>query len=61
MRSIYKYEITEQGMPLSAPITKFLSVQVQHDKICVWAEVDTEIEDRHFCLQLLALAGSWIK
>lgn len=53
MRSIYKYEITEQGMPLSAPITKFLSVQVQHDKICVWAEVDTEMKDRHFLFTII--------
>lgn len=53
MRSIYKYEITEQAMPLDAPITKFLSVQVQHDKICIWAEVDTEMEDRHFLFTII--------
>lgn len=53
MRSIYKYEITEQGMPISAPITNFLSVQTQHDKICVWAEVDTEMEDRHFLFTII--------
>jgi hypothetical protein len=53
MRSIYKYEITEQCMPLSAPITNFLSVQVQNDKICVWAEVDTEKKDRHFMMTII--------
>ena len=53
MRSIYKYEITEQCMPLSAPITKFLSVQVQNDKICVWAEIDTENKDRHFMMTII--------
>ena len=53
MRSIYKYEITEQCMQLSAPITRFLSVQVQHDKICFWAEVDTEMEDRHFLFTII--------
>lgn len=53
MRSIYKYEITEQVMPLDAPITKFLSVQVQHDKIYIWAEVDTEMEDRHFLFTII--------
>ena len=53
MRSIYKYEITEQAMPLDAPITKFLSVQVQNDKICVWAEVNTEMEDRHFLFTII--------
>jgi hypothetical protein len=53
MRSIYKYEITGQCMPLSAPITNFLSVQVQNDKICVWAEVDTEMEDRHFMMTII--------
>ena len=53
MRSIYKYEITDQVMPLSAPITRFLSVQVQNDKICFWAEVDTEMEDRHFLFTII--------
>lgn len=53
MHSIYKYEITEQCMPLSSPITKFLSVQVQNDKICIWAEVDTKMEDRHFMMTII--------
>ena len=53
MRSIYKYKITEQCMPLSAPITNFLSAQVQNNKICVWAEVDTEMEDRHFMMTII--------
>ena len=53
MHSIYKYEMTEQCTPLSAPITKFLSVQVQHDKICIWAEVDTEMKDRHFLFTII--------
>ena len=53
MRSIYKYEIIEQCMQLSAPITRFLSVQIQHDKICFWAEIDTEMEDRHFLFTII--------
>jgi hypothetical protein len=53
MRSIYKYEITDQVTPLSAPITRFLSLQVQNDKICFWAEVDTEKEDRHFLFTII--------
>ena len=61
MRSIYKYEIIEQGMSLSAPITKFLSVQVQHGKMCIWAEVDTEMKDRHFLFTIIGTGWEFDK
>lgn len=50
MRSIYKYtlQINEDTLGLDAPITKFLSVQVQKGAIRIWAEVDTDMPDRHF-------------
>lgn len=42
MRTIYKYDITDlnNGI-LSAPIVRVLSVGEQRNRICVWAEVDT--------------------
>ena len=45
MKTIYKYElelaaVQEVEMP-ACP--NFLDVQIQGDKICVWAQVDTEV------------------
>jgi hypothetical protein len=50
MRTIYKYKM-EPGaacLRIKAPIIRLLSVQCQRSVICVWAEVDTEKEDREF-------------
>lgn len=50
MRSIYKYVISpeKEELAIDAPIIRFLSAQVQYGKICIWAEVDTDMPDRHF-------------
>ena len=44
MRTIYKYpiEITDSQTLEISEDHKFLSVQVQNDKPCIWALVDTE-------------------
>ena len=52
MRTIYKYKM-EPGkvcLRIKAPIVKLLSVQCQRSVVCVWAEVDTEKEDREFMI-----------
>ena len=45
MKTIWKYELNAEGkqeiqLPLGA---KFLTVQIQNDKPCLWALVDTEV------------------
>lgn len=53
MKTIWKYPLTTEtrciiGMPEGAEI---LTIQVQNNVPCVWAEVDTEaeLEERVFC------------
>ena len=52
MKSIFKYkiDINSEKFGVSGPITKFLSVQVQRSQVCIWAEIDTDIPDRHFAV-----------
>lgn len=45
MKRVYKYEIDKSIEKISMPFgAKILSAQIQKDKICLWAEVDTENE-----------------
>lgn len=50
MRSIYKYTISleREQLAIDGPIIRFLSAQVQKGEIRVWAEVDTNMPERHF-------------
>lgn len=63
MRSIYKYDVlklserNEGGTVIEGPITKILTVQVQHDSIMIWAEVDTEMPNRKF--EVAAIGTGW--
>lgn len=63
MRSIYKYDVlklserNEGGTVIEGPITKILTVQVQHDSIMIWAEVDTAIPNRKF--EVAAIGTGW--
>lgn len=63
MRSIYKYDVlklserNEGGTVIEGPITKILTVQVQHDSIMIWAEVDTEMPNRKF--DVAAIGTGW--
>ena len=59
MKSIYKYPLTGNSARrrIQAPITKILCVQVQNNEICLWAEVDTETEDR--MIDILLLGTGW--
>lgn len=63
MRSIYKYDVlklsekNEGATVIEGPITKILTVQVQHDSIMVWAEVDTEMPNRKF--EVAAIGTGW--
>lgn len=63
MRSIYKYDVlklserNEGGTIIEGPITKILTVQVQHDSIMIWAEVDTEMPNRKF--EVAAIGTGW--
>lgn len=52
MRSIYKYKITPETdkLGIDGPIVRLLSAQVQRSQICIWAEVDTSLPDRHFAI-----------
>lgn len=48
MKTIYKYPITSALNPVSRAMimlpknSKILTVQIQNNQICIWAEVDTE-------------------
>ena len=45
MRTIYKYDITDLNMGrLEAPIVRVLSAGEQRGRICIWAEVDTNMK-----------------
>lgn len=63
MRSIYKYDViklserNEGGTVIEGPITKILTVQVQHDSIMIWAEIDTEMPNRKF--EVAAIGTGW--
>lgn len=63
MRSIYKYDVlklsekNKGGTIIEGPITKILTVQVQHDSIMIWAEVDTEMPNRKF--EVAAIGTGW--
>ena len=52
MKSIYKYPINihKEKFDVDGPITKILTVQMQHGTPCVWAEVDTDAPIRHFAV-----------
>ena len=52
MKSIYKYPINihKEDFGVDGPITKILTVQMQHGKPYVWAEVDTDAPIRHFAV-----------
>ena len=57
MRSIYKYTISPNNPYLEAPIERILTAQCQDDKICIWAEVNTEKLNRYF--YICALGTGW--
>ena len=59
MKSIYKYTISpfNDKLEINAPIVRFLSAQVQHGSIRIWAEVDTNAPDRHFLF--LPIGTGW--
>lgn len=58
MRSIYKYVVdTAENGIIKGPITKLLTAQVQHGMLVVWAEVDTDKEDRKF--QIIPIGTGW--
>jgi hypothetical protein len=51
MRTIYKYELTPNGIVADMPRgAEVLTVQVQHGKPCIWAMVDPDAptHTRHF-------------
>lgn len=42
MKRIYKYNLKlQETQSIKAPITKVLCVQMQHNELVLWAEVDT--------------------
>ena len=58
MKSIYKYVVdTAENGIIKGPITKLLTAQVQHGMLVVWAEVDTDKEDRKF--QIVPIGTGW--
>lgn len=58
MKSIYKYVVdTAENGIIKGPITKLLTAQVQHGALVVWAEVDTDKEDRKF--QIIPIGTGW--
>ena len=58
MKSIYKYVVdTAKNGIIKGPITKVLTAQVQHGMLVVWAEVDTDKEDRKF--QIVPIGTGW--
>lgn len=59
MKTIYKYTLTgnKPRRKIYAPITKILCVQVQNEEVCLWAEVDTEQEDR--VIDVLLVGTGW--
>ena len=58
MKSIYKYAVdTAENGIIKGPITKLLTAQVQHGMLVVWAEVDTDKEDRKF--QIVPIGTGW--
>jgi len=43
MKRIYKYNLKlQETQSIKAPITKVLCVQMQHNELVLWAEVDTD-------------------
>ena len=54
MKTIWKYEVREyQWHQISMPVgAKVISVHIQNDKVCIWAEVDTEAKGKE---------GIWIE
>lgn len=58
MKSIYKYVVdTAENGIIKGPITKLLTAQIQRGNLVVWAEVDTEKEDRKF--QIIPIGTGW--
>ena len=41
MKTIWKFELNNDVTDVEAPVVKFLTVQKQANKTCVWAIVDT--------------------
>ena len=45
MKTIWKFEIDVYNQKATMPIkAKILTAQIQNNIICIWAEVDTEVE-----------------
>ena len=58
MRSIYKYDIVDaKNGVIEGPITKLIHLGVQHNRIKVWAEIDTNAPIRKF--QILPIGTGW--
>ena len=52
MKTIHKFIINPDidKLTIDAPIVRFLDAQIQRANICIWAEVDTDLADRHFVI-----------
>lgn len=59
MRVVWKYELTGYGEScIELPTnSKVLSCQVQHDRICLWVEVDEE-QIRNPCKRTFRIFGT---
>lgn len=58
MKSIYKYVVdTAENGIIKGPITKLLTAQIQRGNLVVWAEVDTDNEDRKF--HIIPIGTGW--
>lgn len=58
MRSIYKYQLTpDSNGYIKGRITKILSVAMQQDRICVWAEVDSKAPEVTY--SFIAIGTGW--
>ena len=53
MRRIYKYTFDGDYMEILAHVDKFLSADIQNDKMVVWAEVEPDLEPIHFALYIV--------
>lgn len=46
-KTVWKFNLTEDTH-IKAPVIRFLTVQVQHEAICVWGEVDLTQPNKDF-------------
>ena len=54
MRRIYKYTLDlQETTRLASCIVRPLSIQVQNDKICLWAEIDPDVKSQPIVLTIV--------